>query len=110
MAQKSNKPNREQNRIKIDMNIGQITNRNLNIRLLRNRAIPVTAPQVPSHIRDLNGSVPLGSSFGWSNPPQKSNLPVQNPSSVEKPRPKAVGKGIRKNEQTTPSTPISESH
>ena len=32
MAQKSDKPNREQNRIKIDMNIGQNTDRNLNVR------------------------------------------------------------------------------
>ena len=70
MAQKSNNPNREQSRIKIDMNIGQITDRNLNVRWLRNRVIPVTAPQVPSHIRDLNSSIPLWSSFGRINPPQ----------------------------------------
>ena len=50
MAQKSNKPDREQNRIKIGMNIGQITDRNLNVRQLRNRMIPVTAPKVPYHI------------------------------------------------------------
>ena len=99
MAQKSNKPNREQNWIKIDMNRGQITDRHLNVRWFRNRLIPVTAPQFPSHIRDLNSSIPLQSSFRWSNPPQKSDLWVQNPGSVEKYRPKAVtkvGKGIRK--------------
>ena len=67
------------------MNIGQITDRNLNVRWLRNRAKLVTAPQIPSHITDLNSSVPLQSSFGWSNPPQKSDLWVQNPSPVEKP-------------------------
>ena len=99
MAQKSNKPSREQNRIKIDMNIERITDRNLNVRWLRNRVIPATAPQVPSHIRDLSSSIPLWSSFSWSSAPQKSDLQVQNPGSVEKPRPKAVtkvGKGIRK--------------
>ena len=36
MSQKSNKPDREQNRIKIDMNIEQITDGNLNVRWLRN--------------------------------------------------------------------------
>ena len=86
--------------MKIDMNIGQNTDRNLNVRWLRrNRLIPVTAPQVPSHVRDFNSSIPLLSNFGWSNPPQKSGLQVQNPDSAEKPRPKAVtkvGKGIRK--------------
>ena len=66
MAQKSNKPDREQNRIKIDMNIGQIDDRNANVRWLRKRAIPVTTPQVPSHTRDLNSIFPLQSSFGWS--------------------------------------------
>ena len=50
MAQKSNKPNSEQNRIKIDMNIGQITDRKLKGRQLRNRVIPVTAPQVPPRL------------------------------------------------------------
>ena len=81
------------------MNIGQITDKNLNVRWLRNRTIPVTAPQVPSVIRDINPSVPAQSRFGWSNPAQKSNSRVQNPGSVEKPSPKAVskvGKGIRK--------------
>ena len=78
MAQKSNKPDREQHSIKIDMNMGQITDRNLNVRQLRNRVMPVTAPQVPSHIGVLNSNVPLQSSFGWSNPPQKSNLWIQN--------------------------------
>ena len=39
MAQRSTKPNREQNKIKIDMNIGQITDKNLNVRWLRNRVI-----------------------------------------------------------------------
>ena len=99
MAQKSNKPNREQNRIKIDMNIGQITDRNLNVRWLRNRVIQVTASQVPSYIRNLKSCIPLWSRFGWSNHPQKSDLWVQNPDSVEKPRPKVVtkiSKGIRK--------------
>ena len=99
MAQKSNKPDRTKNRIKIDMNIGQITDRNLNVRQLRNRAISVTKPQVPSHFRDLNSSVPLWSSFGCSSPPKKFDLQAQNPSSVEKPRLKAVtkvGNGIRK--------------
>ena len=47
MAQKSNKPDREQNWIKMEMNLGQITYRNLNVRWLRNRMIPVTAPQDP---------------------------------------------------------------
>ena len=47
MAQKSNKPNREQNGIKIDMDIGQITDRNLNLRWLRKRVIPVTTPRSP---------------------------------------------------------------
>ena len=70
------------------MNIEQITDRNLNVRQLRNRGIPVTTSQVPSHISDLNSSVPLG----WSNPPQKSNLRVQDSISVRKPRPKAVSK------------------
>ena len=81
------------------MNIGQITGRNLNERWLQNRAIPGTAPQVLSHIRNLNSNIPLWSSFGWSNPPQKSDLWIQNPGSAEKPGPKAVtniGKGIRK--------------
>ena len=99
MAQQSNKPDREHNRIKIDTYIGQITDRNLNVKWLRNRAIPVTASQVPSNIRDLNSSIPLQSSLRWSNPAQKLDLWVQNPSSVEKPRPKdvsKVGKGIRK--------------
>ena len=54
------------------MNIGQITDRNLNVRWLRNRMIPVTVPQVPSHIRDLDSSIPEWLSFHWSNPPQKS--------------------------------------
>ena len=58
MAQISNKPNSEQNRINIYMTIEQITDRNLNVRWLRNRTIPVTAPQVPSHIRDLDSSIP----------------------------------------------------
>ena len=58
MAQKSNKPDREQNRIQIDMNIGEITERNLNLRQLRKRMIPVTAPQVPSYIIDLDSSIP----------------------------------------------------
>ena len=46
MTQKFNKPNREQNRIKTDMNTGQITDRNLNVRWLRNRTVLVTTPQV----------------------------------------------------------------
>ena len=79
MAQKPNKPKREQNRIKIDMNIGQITDRNLNVRQLRNKAIPITVPQVTSHIRDLNSGIPLWSSFGWSNSQQIPDLWVQNP-------------------------------
>ena len=54
MVQKSNKPGREQNKIKIDMNIGQITERNLNVRQLRNGVIAVAAPQVPSLMRDHN--------------------------------------------------------
>ena len=110
MARESNKLDREQNRIKIDMNIGQITDRNLNVRWLRNRAIPETAPQVPSHIRDTHSSVPLHSSFGWSKPPQKSDLLVQDPISVGKPRLKAVtkvGKGIRKVNKLHPLPPQS---
>ena len=47
MTQKSNQPNGEQNMIKIDMNIGQITDRNLNVRWLRNIMIPVTTPKSP---------------------------------------------------------------
>ena len=74
MAQKSTQPNREQNRIKIDMNKGEITDKNLNVGQLRNRAVPVTTPQVPSHIIDLHPSVLLQSSFSWSNPPQKLDL------------------------------------
>ena len=74
MAQKYNKSNREQNRIKIDMNIGKITDRKLNVRWLRNRLIPVTASQVPSHIRDLDSSIPQWSSFNWSNPPHKPDF------------------------------------
>ena len=98
MAQKSNKPNREQNRIKIDMSIRWITDRNLDVGWLRNRVIPVTTPQAPSHISNLSSSVPLQSSFGWSNPPQKSNSWAQDPISVGKSRPKAVikvSKGIK---------------
>ena len=41
------------------MNIGQIADKNVNVRWLRNREIPVTAPPVPSHIRDLNLGIPL---------------------------------------------------
>ena len=99
MAQKSNMPNREQNRIKIDMNIWEITDRNWNVTWLRNRVIPVTTLQVPSHICNLSSSVPLQFSLGWSNPPQKLDLQVQDPVSAGKPRLKAVtkvGKGIRK--------------
>ena len=61
--------------------------------------MPVTAPEVPSHIRDLDSSIPPWSRFHWSNPPQKSNLWVQNPDSAEKLGPTPVtklGKGIRK--------------
>ena len=61
--------------------------------------IPVTAPQVPSHITNLDSSIPQQSSFDWSNPPQKLDLWVQNPNSAEKLRPTTVtklGKGIRK--------------
>ena len=50
MTQRSNKPKREQNRIKIDMNIGQTTDRNLNVRQLRNRVTPFTPHQVTSLI------------------------------------------------------------
>ena len=99
MAQKSNKLDREQNRIKIDIDIGETTDINLNVRQSRNRGIPATAPEVSSHIRDLNSSIPLWSSFSWGNPPQKLDWQVQNPSSAEKPRPNTVtkvGKGIRK--------------
>ena len=35
MVQKSNKCKREQNMIKIDTNVGQITDRNLNVRQLK---------------------------------------------------------------------------
>ena len=99
MAQKSTKPHREQNGIKIDMNAGtgQITDQHLNVRWLRNRAIPAMTPQVPCHISDLSLSVSLQSSFSWSNTPQESHLQVQHPISVEKPTLKAVtivGKGI----------------
>ena len=58
MAHKSNKPTRIQNRINIDMNLGQITDGILNVRWFRNRMIPVTAPQVPSLIRDLDSNIP----------------------------------------------------
>ena len=81
------------------MNIGENTDRNLNVRWLRNRAIPVTALQVPSHIRYPNSSIPLWSSFTKSDPPKKSDLQVQKPDAVDKPRPKVVtkiGKGIRR--------------
>ena len=74
MAQKSNKPKREQNRIKININLEEITDRNLHVRWLRNRMILLTAPQVPSLIRDLDSSIPQWSSFDWSNPPQKPKL------------------------------------
>ena len=109
MAQKSNKPNREQNWIKLNMNIGQITDRNLNVRWLRTRVIPVTTPQVPFHIRDHYSSVPLQSGFGLSNLPQKSDLQVQDTISVGKPGLKPVtkvGKGIRKFDKLYP-IPIS---
>ena len=93
MAQNSNKPDREQSRIKIDMNIGQITDRNLNVRGLRNKVIPVTAAQI--HIRDLNSSIPLWSRIGRNIPPQ-TDLCVQNPNSLEKSRPNIVTKIVKR--------------
>ena len=81
------------------MNIGQITDRNLNVRWLMDRVIPATVPQVPFLIRDLSSSGPLWSRFGWR------NLQVQNAGSVEKPRPNAVtkvGKGIMKKNKLHP--------
>ena len=47
MAQKSTKFDGEQNRINIDMNIGQISDKNVDVRWLRNRAIPVTKTRSP---------------------------------------------------------------
>ena len=58
MAQKPNKPEREHNGIKIDMNVGKITDRNFNVIWLRSITIPVTAPQVPSHMRNPDLSIP----------------------------------------------------
>ena len=81
------------------MNLGQITNRNLNVRQLGNRTIPVTAPQVPFLIRDLDSSILQWSSLNYSNPPQKPKLWGQNHDSAEKLRPAPItksGKGIRK--------------
>ena len=81
------------------MNIGEITHKNLNVRWLGNRVVPVSAPQVSSYIRDPTSSIHLWSSFRWSHPSQKSDLWVQNPNSIEKSRPKVVtkiGKGMRK--------------
>ena len=95
MAQKSNKPNREQNRIKIDMNLGHSTDRNLNVRWLRNRTIPVAAPQIPSLIRDLNSRVSRWSGFNLSNPLQRPKLQSQNHNSAEKLRPTHVTKSSK---------------
>ena len=87
MVQEPNKLIREQNRIKIYMKIGQSTKQNLNIRWFRNRSIPVTTPQVPTHISYLNLGVPSQSNFSKNNPPQESDLQFQDPVSVGKPRP-----------------------
>ena len=81
------------------MNVGQITDRNLNARQLRNRLIPFTPPQVTSLIRNLDSSIPWWSSFSWSSPPQKLKLWSQNHYSAERLRPALViksNKGIRK--------------
>ena len=58
MAQQSTKPKREENWIKIDMNEGQLTDRNINVRQLRNRAIPLMPPQVTSLLRNLDSNIP----------------------------------------------------
>ena len=94
------------------MNVGQITDRNLNVRQLRNRMIPVTAPQVPSLIRDLDSNILPQSNFNWSSLSQKPKLQSQNHDSSERIRPAPVTKsseGIRKNKQTAPIVSISES-
>ena len=81
------------------MNVGKITDRDLNIGQLRNRTISVTAPQVPSLIRDLDSYIPWWSSFNWSSPPQKPKLQSQNHDSAVRLRPAPItqsSKGIRK--------------
>ena len=58
MTQQSTKPKREENRIKIDMNVGQLTDKTLNVRQLRKRAIPLMPPQVTSLLRNLDSNIP----------------------------------------------------
>ena len=81
------------------MNIGQITDRNVNVRWLRNRMIPFTAPKVTSLIRYLDSSIPQWSNFDWSSLQQTPKLQSQNHDSGERLRPALVtksSKGIRK--------------
>ena len=93
MAQQSTKPKREQNRIKIDMYVGQLTDRNLNVRQLRNRRIPFTPPWVTSILRSLDSNIPQWSSFDWSSSLlQEPKLRSQNHDSAEKPRPAPMTK------------------
>ena len=99
MAHQSTKSKREQNRIEIDMNEGQFTDRNLNVRQLRNKVMPLMLSQVTSHLRNLNSNIPQQSSFNWSSPPQRPRVQSENHNSAEKlrstPMTKA-SKGIKK--------------
>ena len=74
------------------MNVGQLTDRNLNVRQLRNREIPLMPPQVTSLLRNLDTNIPQWSSFDWSSPPQKPKLRSQNHNSAKKLRPAPVTK------------------
>ena len=81
------------------MNVGQLTDRELNVRQLRNRVIPLMPPQVTSLLRNLDSNIPQWSSFDWSNPPQKLKLRSQNHDLAERLRPASMtkaSKGIKK--------------
>ena len=64
------------------MNIGQLTDRNLNVRQLKNRVIPLMPPQVTSLLRNLDSNTPKQVNFDWNSPHR--NLRNQNLNSAEK--------------------------